>query len=34
MSRALTTLVQLVLAGTCFILIRMMIQEWKANKLK
>lgn len=34
MSRALTTLVQLALAGTCFILIRMMIQEWKANKLK
>jgi hypothetical protein len=34
MSRALTTLVQLALAGTCTVLIRMMILEWKANKLK
>jgi hypothetical protein len=34
MSRALTTLVQLGLAGTCFVLIRMMIQEFKANKLE
>ena len=34
MSRLLTTLVQLLLAGSCFVLVRMMIQELKANRLK
>jgi len=34
MSRALTTLVQLALAGSCFVLVRMMIKELRANRLK